>query len=161
MFPFNDYREARDFLYGIFDEEEQINYELILFAKSYIPGNYSRHYKGTNKFWGNEDAHISESRYSSDYCPGRTCVGDIVPHSECYEGCGCSTKGSRYILEEWISGSYGECPISSSRQLVTMLYNHGGVGQTGWWYKHEDYNHKEFGWFWDYMRRKKGVELDD
>ena len=70
MFPFDDYEEARDFLYGIFDEEEQINDKLILFAKSYIPGNYSRHYKGTMKEWGNEDAHISESRYSSDYCPG-------------------------------------------------------------------------------------------
>ena len=32
MFPFDDYEEARDFLYGIFDEEEQINDKLILFA---------------------------------------------------------------------------------------------------------------------------------
>ena len=156
MFPFNDYREARDFLYGIFDEEEQINNNLILFAKSYIPGNFGRHFK-TMKV---SDAHISESRYRSDYVPGRTCVGDIIPHSECYDDCGCYENGSSYILEEWISGSYGECPISSSRQLVTMFYNHGGVGQTGWWYGHGDYNHKEFGWFWDYMRRKKGVELD-
>ena len=51
-------------------------------------------------------------------------------------------------------GKLWENAISSSRQLVTMLYNHGGVGQTGWWYKHEDYSHKEFGWFWDYMEKK-------
>ena len=31
-------KKIRDFLYGIFDEEEQINDKLILFAKSYIPG---------------------------------------------------------------------------------------------------------------------------
>ena len=32
MFPFDDYEENRDFLYGIFDEEEQINDKLILFT---------------------------------------------------------------------------------------------------------------------------------
>ena len=90
----------------------------------------------------------------------RTCVGDIIPHSKCYEGCGCVSKGSRYILEEWIREVMENFPISSSRQLVTMLYNHGGVGQTVGGINTRIIVIRSldgFGIIW----RKKGVVVDD